>query len=191
MASDPKSNSVVGIFKQDAKPGTRESYPLIGAIPVAIEALTVENVGNNCIWDPKPHIINATNVDTESVIGQIGINKIKSIVTEQQSSASWETILHDDIDDNGIPESAGDAIYYRIVSIVWIGELFNGESDEDAYPFISDYANMTNQDGDNYVHHDYCGMDHMIPSQIDINIGDIINSNYPSYLLRVPTVGAS
>jgi hypothetical protein len=192
MSSDPKKNSVVGQFNQKATPALRESYELLGAVPVAIEALTVENVGNNCIWDPKPHIINATNVDTESVIGQIGINKIKSIVTEQQSSASWKTILYDDIDDNGIPESAGDAIYYRIVSIVWIGELFNGESDEDAYPFISYYALMhDNEVSDVFVHHDYCGMDHMIPSQIDINIGDIINSNYPSYLLRVPTVGAS
>jgi hypothetical protein len=190
MASDPKSNSVVGIFKQDAKPGTRESYPLIGAIPVAIEALSVEQVGNNCQWDPKPHIINATNVDTETVLGQIGIQALSTILQEQVNNVDWETISYGDIDADGLPESAGSTIKYRIISVVWIGEACNGEDDEDAFPLVPTSPYDEDTPEAERMYDGYSGMDHLLPTYIDIDFNQL-DIPGAKYLLRYSTVGAS
>ena len=175
MASDPKSNSVVGIFKQDAKPGTRESYPLIGAIPVAIEALDVEQVGNNCQWNPKPHIINATNVDTETVLGQIGIQALSTIIQEQVNNVDWETISYGDIDADGLPESAGIAIQYCINTVLWIGEYFNGETDAE----IADAEDA------------YLGMDHLLPTMLTLTSTTGAGNGTPIYVPRMSYVGVS
>ncbi len=168
MPFDPKKNSTIGEFKQAAVQVLKESYPLLEPLPVAIEALVIDNAGNNCTWDPKPHIINATNIDVEEIIGQIGVQDLMARLQAETSSATWEEISYDGYKDN-LPQWGTECHYY-IKSILWIGEAFNGEQDSE----IS---------GDDV----YLGMDHILPSTIDItlpNAGTI-------YVPRMSYVGTS
>ena len=167
MKSDPKNTSLVGEFLSRPVKAARESFELLEAINATIEGFENQNAGNNCLFTPKPHIINATNIDTESIVGEIGIRKtILSLTESANASVDFETIDYSSIVNN-LP-ATGSRYKYLILNMVWIGSAYN------------------NEDVSEVLEDSFVGMDLSVPTSINLKINT--TSDY-IYLPTVPTVG--
>lgn len=150
------NNSTIGQFEVKPGQGGRESYQLVTPAFAAIEGLDLQHPGNNCIYTPKPRIINATNIDTESVVGQVGVNRsIKSFIESDEIIQS--SIIEYNGYVNDLP-AIGAEYHYNVMKIVWIGSSFNQES-------LSDLSS------------DFIGMKHNLPPEL------ILDLDLPEYTL--------